>query len=594
MFEETPERPAQDRDPVDLLSEVLEKYENRPLLKKIEKNTAVLPTLLRALTVTMGARAAHFYVRDTPKPHTSLRQAVERSVREPGIAPARVASPTASTTRAASVAVQSGTVTTPAPASSDSPAPANPQARTAATERTRTADGRFLSAGQRERERQNEERQASGVKGWIGKALGLIAGKGAGKGADVEDAVGKAAGGPIWEAAKEMQGAVGELREKLQDEKTLMGKSFGWLKKKTGRNAPPTEGTEQQRHRETIRAIEGNAGGGGDGGGGGIADAIAGYVGGRFGGKLLSKIPGAGIAANFLTKAGPLLKVLTAGTTVAAVGTLAVAAAGFAGIMNIINRGKDNGWHDPLTPDQSKAIDPKQTKGPSKEEKESWDRVNKGQYPIKYDPATGAAIPHPFDPVINSSSKKNGIDPALTKAVIAVESGGKITAESKAGAQGLMQLMPKTAKALRVNPLDPKANIKGGTAHLGRLMKKYDGNEKVALQAYNWGEGNMDAYLKTGKGAKGQPMPKETINYPGKVQRNKSVAPANGNRQQVSQPTALQGVSVPPITAQLLGTEQLIAALNKQSAPRQETAAISPIKKHYDDTMLNLMAHDRI
>ena len=108
--------------------------------------------------------------------------------------------------------------------------------------------------------------------------------------------------------------------------------------------------------------------------------------------------------------------------------------------------------------------------------------------------------------------------PSLVEAVIQVESGGDPNAISHVGAQGLMQLMPDTADMLGVeDPFDPQQNREGGTKYLEQLIQKYNGNLEHALKAYNWGPGNMDSYLKTGKGINGQPMPKETIDYYNKV-----------------------------------------------------------------------------
>ena len=81
--------------------------------------------------------------------------------------------------------------------------------------------------------------------------------------------------------------------------------------------------------------------------------------------------------------------------------------------------------------------------------------------------------------------------PELVKAVIRAESAGKSDAVSSKGAQGLMQLMPKTAKDLGVDPTDPVANVEGGSRYLQQLISKY-GSHDIALAAYNWGPGNID------------------------------------------------------------------------------------------------------
>ena len=82
------------------------------------------------------------------------------------------------------------------------------------------------------------------------------------------------------------------------------------------------------------------------------------------------------------------------------------------------------------------------------------------------------------------------LSPALVLALIAVESGGRVSVESSAGAQGLMQLIPDTAKRFGVtDSTDPKQNIKGGVAYLNWLMKEFDGDAILALAGYNAGEG---------------------------------------------------------------------------------------------------------
>lgn len=126
---------------------------------------------------------------------------------------------------------------------------------------------------------------------------------------------------------------------------------------------------------------------------------------------------------------------------------------------------------------------------------------------------TGAALAPEVDGWIVKYSQEYGVDPNIVRAVVMQESGGRQDVVSPAGAIGYGQLMLDTAKGLGVDPYDPEQNIKGTVMYLGQMRDRYDGNWDRALYAYNWGPGNMDAYLKTGKGLNGQPMPSETLNY---------------------------------------------------------------------------------
>ena len=92
-------------------------------------------------------------------------------------------------------------------------------------------------------------------------------------------------------------------------------------------------------------------------------------------------------------------------------------------------------------------------------------------------------------------SAKYGVEEALVRAVIRMESGGHTGAVSPKGAMGLMQLMPATARMLGVDdPFDPVQNLEGGIKYLSQLSDKYDGDLVKTLAAYNAGPGRVDSH----------------------------------------------------------------------------------------------------
>ncbi len=118
-----------------------------------------------------------------------------------------------------------------------------------------------------------------------------------------------------------------------------------------------------------------------------------------------------------------------------------------------------------------------------------------------------------YDSYIKKVGNRYNVDPNLIKAVIKAESSFNRYAVSKKGAKGLMQLMPETARELRVkDPFDPKENIDGGTRYLRKLLDTFKGDLALTLAAYNAGPTLVKRYNRI-------PRIPETLNYVKKVLR---------------------------------------------------------------------------
>lgn len=129
--------------------------------------------------------------------------------------------------------------------------------------------------------------------------------------------------------------------------------------------------------------------------------------------------------------------------------------------------------------------------------------------PTKFKGNTGQ-----FDHIVEAASREFGVNPKLIHSVIRHESGYNPQAVSHAGAMGLMQLIPGTAKRMGVeDAFDPRENIMGGTKYLRLLLDMFDGNPVHAVAAYNAGEGRVIKY-------KGIPPFPETKQYVARVMKD--------------------------------------------------------------------------
>lgn len=117
------------------------------------------------------------------------------------------------------------------------------------------------------------------------------------------------------------------------------------------------------------------------------------------------------------------------------------------------------------------------------------------------------ASPGEVDAAIDMAAARHNVDPNLVRAVVKVESNFNPNAVSRKGAMGLMQLMPSTARSLKVkNPFDPEQNVDAGVRHLKQLLESYGGDVNLTLAAYNAGSGAVAR-------SAGVPRYAETQNY---------------------------------------------------------------------------------
>ncbi|MBX7482015.1 lytic transglycosylase domain-containing protein [Qipengyuania qiaonensis] len=213
------------------------------------------------------------------------------------------------------------------------------------------------------------------------------------------------------------------------------------------------------------------------------------------------------------------------------------------------------------------------------------------------EPVNRAAMSHPYSGHVAEAAHRFGIPEAWIWAVMRVESGGRRNAVSRAGAMGLMQIMPGTWAQLRArhrlgsDPFDPRDNILAGAAYLRAMYNRY-GNVTAMLAAYNAGPGRYDQYLR------GRPLPAETRAY---LAGLSSISGTSGDVQVTaaapSDPHAwrqaglfVRTASPAELSAQPLSNDVIVASDNvRESQPEREPTirddAATPTSPASSDTL---------
>jgi soluble lytic murein transglycosylase-like protein len=149
-------------------------------------------------------------------------------------------------------------------------------------------------------------------------------------------------------------------------------------------------------------------------------------------------------------------------------------------------------------------------------------------------PVSGSWVdPARYDDFIFTSSNRYGVDPALVRAVVKVESDFNEAARSHKGAQGLMQLMPETARLHNVgNAYDPEENIDGGVRHLRLLLDLYRGDLPLTLAAYNAGIKAVEKHRGIPPYSETKEYVRRVLNYVQRYSQNGQMAVNEGSRLQ--------------------------------------------------------------
>lgn len=203
-----------------------------------------------------------------------------------------------------------------------------------------------------------------------------------------------------------------------------------------------------------------------------------------------------------------------------------------------------------------------------------------GGVPSSYTNNAPIAAARTYAPIITKYAQESGVSPSLINAMIHTESAFNPNARSPVGAQGLMQLMPGTAKDLKVsNAFNPEDNIRGGAEYIAKQIKTF-GDLDTALMAYNWGPGNTQKWIDGGRDP--NKIPEETRKYLNKVKGRMGaygtgatlgVKPSDANNYNVAPNTRVRGpikvdsnIIAPSYQKKLTNTDPRIAEVLSEAA----------------------------
>ena len=163
-----------------------------------------------------------------------------------------------------------------------------------------------------------------------------------------------------------------------------------------------------------------------------------------------------------------------------------------------------------------------------------------------------------LDDIFSRASQKYHVPVKLLKAVAKAESDFQADAVSSCGAQGMMQLMPSTARSLGVtDSFDPEQNIMGGAKYLGQLLSSFGGDAKLAVAGYNAGGGAVRKYGGVPPYKETQNYVKKVLGYAGMDLSVPETAAVSGVSSLSEVPSAVSGTDSSSVSAVALGTDTL-------------------------------------